>query len=87
MTAFRLIRVEYNLDYRDFLSLVLEIFPIDLKRYMDACLPVERLSIRLVQVSEEKRMFLGPSVFYSPVDRVISIRFSLLLITFIGEPL
>lgn len=63
MTTFRLIRVEYNLGYKDFLSFVLEIFPVDLKRYMDACLPVERLSLRLAHVSWEKGMFLDVNVF------------------------
>lgn len=45
----KLIRVEYNLSKKDFLSFVLEMFPIDLKRYMDACLLKERLSPNLIE--------------------------------------
>lgn len=47
--------MEFNLDKKDFLSFFLEIFPIDLKRYMDACLSTERLSPKLVQVNREKK--------------------------------
>jgi hypothetical protein len=53
---FRLIRIEYNLDKKDFLSFFLEIFPIDLKRYMDACLSTERLSPKLVQVNNKNKI-------------------------------
>jgi hypothetical protein len=45
--------VEYNLDKNDFLSFFLEIFPIDLKRYMEACTCTERLSSKLVQVNNK----------------------------------
>ncbi|CAF3893564.1 unnamed protein product [Rotaria sp. Silwood2] len=45
----KLIHVEYNLNKKDFLSFFLEMFPIDLKRYMDACLSTERLSAKLIQ--------------------------------------
>lgn len=51
---FRLIRVEYNLEKKDFLSFFLEMFPTDLKRYMDACLSTERLSPKLIQVDKDK---------------------------------
>jgi hypothetical protein len=56
---FRLIRVEYNLDKKDFLSFVLEILPIDLKRYMDTCLCTERLSPKLIQVINEYKIFIN----------------------------
>jgi len=49
-----LIRVEYNLEKKDFLSFFLEMFPTDLKRYMDACLSTERLSPKLIQVDKDK---------------------------------
>lgn len=42
--------MEYNFDNKDFLSFFLEVFPIDLKRYMDACLSSEKLSSKLTQV-------------------------------------
>ncbi|CAF1349279.1 unnamed protein product [Adineta steineri] len=45
----KLAHVEYNFDKKDFLSFFLEIFPIDLKRYIDACLSTERLSSKLIQ--------------------------------------
>lgn len=49
---YRLIHVEYNFDKKDFLSLFLEVFPIDLKRYIDACFSGEKLSAKLVQVGQ-----------------------------------
>lgn len=54
--------MEYNLDNKDFLSFLLEIFPIDLKRYMDACLSTERLSSKLIQVIRYQDDVYGQSL-------------------------